>query len=425
MMDRKITIEVPDYVKTVIDRLEKSGYEAYLVGGCVRDTLLHRELHDYDLATDATCVQMEQAFEGMKTVMTGVRHGTLTVLSSGHPIEVTTYRAPGVDGHVTLEDDLSHRDFTINAMAYHPVKGLIDLNGGVEDLEKRTVRFTGSARDRVEEDPLRLLRALRFMSSLDFSMDPDADAIVRSKAGYLSVVAAERIYAEFKKLLLGPGARGAISAYPEVWKVLFPQSSIALESEKVGLAVSYSDPDVYVRLALCFMESDKALPYTEHSSSHFMHGLKADNLAQNTVRKILSFPRERLSGEQKTMHRLIAEHALDVTRESVRFDYALTCALSGQDDEAQTKIRARRREIEETIQRILDEGLCISQKDLSVSGSDLIREKVVPNGPMVGETMRRLFFDVVDGAVPNEKEALLDYARHLNQQTIRTKVIVR
>ncbi|MBQ3927070.1 MAG: hypothetical protein II710_00325 [Clostridia bacterium] len=411
----KLTIEIPDHVQTVIDRLEGAGHETYLVGGCVRDTLLGREAHDYDLATDASCTQMEQAFRGMKTIMTGVRHGTLTVLSSGHPIEVTTYRAPGEDGTVTLLEDLAHRDFTVNAMAYHPEKGLIDLHGGLEDLKGKVVRFTGSARDRVEEDPLRLLRALRFMSSLDFSMDPDADAIVRSKAGYLSVVAVERIYAEFKKLLLGPNARHAISSYPEVWKVLFPQSSIALECEKTALAISYSDPDIYVRLALCFMESDKALPYTEHSPSHFMHGLKADNLAQNTVRRILSFPRERLSADIRVMHRLIAEYSLDTVRESVRFDEALTCALSGQDDEAQKKIRALRREYDGCIEKILADKLCISPKDLTLSGSDLIRKKVIPNGPLVGETIRELFFAVVDGTVPNEKEALLDYARHLNQ----------
>ena len=405
-------IQVPAYIQKALFELEKGGHEAWAVGGCVRDSLLSKEPHDWDLATNAKTGEIESVFEGYKTVKTGIRHGTLTVLIDSHPVEITTFRTGNEkEQNITLEMDLSHRDFTINAMAYHPDRGLVDLHGGIADLDARVVRFVGSALDRIEEDGLRILRALRFASVLDFSIDGDGDKQIRKKAGYLSVVAAERIMSEFRKCLLGKASGRVVSSYGEVFRVFLPQAAVSLESDKVGLALSYSAPQDPVRLAIAFMPSDKVLPYTEHSAGHYLKMLKADNRTQENVKHILSFPPELLIPDRHTVHKLIVDHGIGEVRMALEYHLALRRTLSGQDEEAQTKVCAWYRDVSAVIDEIEKSGLVLSLRDLAVNGSELISLGICEKGPKVGTLMQKLLDAVICEKIQNQKEQLIEYAR--------------
>ena len=209
----------------VLRRLEVAGHRAVLVGGCVRDSLLGLSPHDYDAATSALPAQIEAACAGLKCLETGLKHGTVTVLSDGLPVEVTTFRKEGtysdhrhpdrVEFTDDLAQDLARRDFTVNAMAWED-GGLVDLFGGQADLKSRLVRCVGDPDRRFEEDALRLLRGLRLAAQLDFTLHPDTAAAIRRRTPQLEHVAWERISAEFLRLLCSPGAGRVLLDFPEV-----------------------------------------------------------------------------------------------------------------------------------------------------------------------------------------------------------------
>ena len=202
-------MEIPADVAQIINTLEQAGFEAFAVGGCVRDTILGRTPGDWDITTSARPAQVKALFR--RTVDTGIQHGTVTVLLGKEGYEVTTYRIDGEyrDGRhpeavaftASLKEDLARRDFTINAMAYSPKTGIIDVFGGMEDLERRVIRCVGSARERFGEDALRILRAVRFSAQLGFAIDPETEEAIQEMAGRLELISRERIQVELDKLL--------------------------------------------------------------------------------------------------------------------------------------------------------------------------------------------------------------------------------
>lgn len=205
-------INIPSYVELVLDRLEKRGYEAYLVGGSIRDILLGKEPHDYDVTTNALPEQIEEAFNDMKTIDVGKRFGTICVTQHDGEVEITTFRKEGeyIDGRrpkwvsfcSEIEEDLSRRDFTINAIAYSRLKGIVDPFNGIEDLKKGIIRSVGDARERFKEDYLRILRAVRFSCQLDFEIEEETFLAGSEYSGDILKVSAERISSEFFKILL-------------------------------------------------------------------------------------------------------------------------------------------------------------------------------------------------------------------------------
>ena len=226
---------LPGPVERALDRLHAAGFSAYVVGGCVRDWVLGVAPHDYDICTAARPEDMQRIFQGERTIETGLRHGTLTVLLDGMPLEITTFRLDGeyLDGRHPasvrftgrVEDDLSRRDFTINAMAYAPAAGLVDPFGGREDCRRGVIRCVGEAEKRFAEDALRILRALRFSARLRFPIAPETDAALRAGRTQLERISRERIAAELTGLLLGDGAGGVLMAYPEVIRTVLPELS--------------------------------------------------------------------------------------------------------------------------------------------------------------------------------------------------------
>jgi len=226
-------IELPETVRTAIARLEADGFEAYAVGGCVRDSILGRTPNDWDITTSARPEQTAAVFCDTRTVETGIQHGTLIVILDGMPLEITTYRRDGayadnrhpesVTFSSRIEDDLCRRDFTVNAMAYHPTRGLVDLYGGQSDLEKGVIACVGDAETRFYEDGLRILRAIRFAAVLDFSIEKKTAAAVRACRELLRNIAAERIREELCKLICGRGAVRILREYIDVISVFLPE----------------------------------------------------------------------------------------------------------------------------------------------------------------------------------------------------------
>ena len=220
-MDKKLNMPLPPEVTEIIERLENHGYEAYVVGGCVRDFVCKRKIHDYDITTSATPEETKNVFSDMRVIPTGERHGTVSVIFNDKSIkekqiEITTYR---IDGEYTdsrhptevrftrkLAEDLSRRDFTVNALAYNPRVGIVDIFGGIDDIKNKIIRAVGDAKKRFEEDALRILRALRFSSVLGFEIEKATSDALISHAHLLSHISAERIREEFSKLLLGENA---------------------------------------------------------------------------------------------------------------------------------------------------------------------------------------------------------------------------
>lgn len=245
-------MKLPDYAETIIKRLNDSGYEAYAVGGCVRDLLLGETPKDYDFTTNASPEQILRVFSDCKRFDCGLRFGTVGVLLEGKTAEITTYRRDGgytdhrrpdrVDFSESLSEDLKRRDFTFNAMAFAPSRGLIDPFEGREDLARRIVRAVGDPGLRFREDALRILRALRFASCLGFRIEEGTAAAIHGCAGLLKNISGERIYAELTKLLCGKGCGAVLREYPDVFAVFIPEISRCVGFEQ---HTRYHDRDVY------------------------------------------------------------------------------------------------------------------------------------------------------------------------------------
>lgn len=250
------SLAIPPYAAIAIEKLNNSGFEACVVGGCVRDTLIGRTPGDWDICTSALPEQTRQVFEkDFHVIDTGIRHGTVTVVSRGQPLEITTYRTEGdytdhrrpdsVTFVTDIRQDLSRRDFTVNAMAYSKTTGLIDLFGGQKDLQNRVIRCVGDAEKRFEEDALRILRALRFAAVLNFEIEPQTAAAVHKMRGLLENIAVERIFIELKKLLSAPAACRIVSEFADVILAAagqqpHPHSAAANSSTAVAFCLHFS-----------------------------------------------------------------------------------------------------------------------------------------------------------------------------------------
>ncbi len=335
-MEFDITLPTP--VARALSVLEAYGYESYVVGGCVRDSLLGRVPNDWDITTNATPEQMKACFADFRVIETGIRHGTLTVIIDGMQLEITTYRNDGeyldnrhpvqVTFSERIEDDLSRRDFTVNAMAYHPEKGLVDLFGGREDLQTKTIRAVGDAKIRFEEDGLRILRAIRFASVLNFDIAKDTAKAIRDCKNLLSGIAAERIREEFCKLICGPGAVRILRDYIDVIAIFLPELDRCVGFEQNTKYHCYDvfehtlqalalceDDDLITRLGILLHDIGKPLCYTEdEQGGHFKgHAPVGVEITQNIL--------TRLHFDNDTIHRmelLVEWHDIPLSAEKKR-----------------------------------------------------------------------------------------------------------
>lgn len=435
------TICLPAPVALAVERLGARGFEAYAVGGCVRDSLIGRTPQDWDVTTSATPEETKEVFLDCRLIETGIKHGTVTVLLCGEPLEITTYRLDGdyfdhrhpssVAFSRNLGDDLARRDFTVNAMAYHPARGLVDLYGGRRDLEKRVIRAVGEPERRFEEDGLRILRALRFASVLGFSIDDATAAAIHKKKELLRCISPERIREEFCKLLVGVAVRDILLDYADVIEVFLPEIGPAVGFDQKSPyhcydvyrhmveATAASMPDPITRLVLYFHDIGKPSTfYEDERGGHFHdHAPRGAEIVREILLR-LRFPTDTV--ERAT--RLVYRHDVPIpaTEKSVK---RLMREFSDEDIDRLMEIKRCDRlahaeghrdpveslsAIPALVKKIRADAACFNLSGLAVKGDDLIALGI-PKGPEVGKLLNELLEAVIDGVLPNDRAALLHY----------------
>ncbi|MCM1193478.1 MAG: HD domain-containing protein [Butyrivibrio sp.] len=444
----KVTISIPDKAGHILKTLQAAGFEAYVVGGCVRDSLLGREPKDWDITTSARPEQVKALFP--RTVDTGLKHGTVTVLQDGEGFEVTTYRIDGKyeDGRhpsevtftPSLEEDLLRRDFTINAMAYNDEAGLVDFWGGRQDMRIGVIRCVGNPEDRLREDALRILRAVRFAAQLRYHIDAYTMTAARRQAPNLSRISAERIQAELVKILLSDHPdylRGAYSM--GITKVILPELDRAMETQQnhphhiysVGEHILRSmkavEPDKVLRLTMLLHDIGKpdTLTVDRRGITHFhghakagaemareiLHRLKFDNATINMVYRLVLYHDYGNDAEPtpRAVRRAVNKVGEDVFPLLFPIKYA---DISAQSDYMLKQKLERLKKWEQLYQEMCERQECVTLKDLAVTGSDLIAAGMEP-GKELGEVLQKLLQLVLDRPSWNTKEKLLAEAEKL------------
>ena len=441
MKREDVRIQIPEKANFIIRTLEEAGYEAYVVGGCVRDSILGREPQDWDITTSAMPMQVKELFR--RTVDTGLQHGTVTVMQGDEGFEVTTYRIDGKyeDGRhpkdVTftrnLEDDLLRRDFTINAMAYNDTNGLVDMYEGLEDIDRKIIRCVGKPKDRFSEDALRMLRAVRFSAQLGYDIEENTRNAIKELAPNLEKISAERIHTELIKLLVSNNPMKLKDAYETgMTKVFLPEFDKAMETEQnhphhcysVGEHILHSiefvPASAHLRLAMLFHDIGKpeTLRVDEEGITHF-HGhpqvsadmakkilrrLKLDN---DTIDKVsrLSLYHDTGNGidpTEKLVRRTINKIGEDLFVDFLEVKKADILAQSNYEREEKLANLDAWKQMYDTITQ---KGQCVSLKTLNINGRDLIALGIKP-GPQLGEILAKLLDEVLDEPEKNEFEYL-------------------
>ncbi|MBQ9132070.1 MAG: CCA tRNA nucleotidyltransferase [Clostridia bacterium] len=437
-------MKLPPQVRKALERLNAAGYEAFAVGGCVRDALLGRTPNDWDVTTSARPEQTAACFLDCRRIETGLKHGTLTVILDGMTLEITTFRQDGdyadhrhpveVTFSPCVEEDLARRDFTVNAMAYHPERGLVDLFGGREDLASRRIVCVGEPARRFDEDGLRILRAIRFASVLDFTVEENTSAALREGRGLLAHIAAERIREEFCKLICGVGAVRILEEYRDVVAQIIPELEACMGFDQhtryhcydvyghTLRALSHSSADLRTRLAILLHDVGKPSCYTrDGDGGHFYgHAEKSAELTGEILRR-LRFDRateEAVTALVGAHHRPIPTDEKSVKRLMQRFSdediqrlVALwRCDRLGCAPEFSTPDPALD-QVLPTVERLRSANACLSLRDLTVKGQDLMAMGI-PAGKELGELLGFLLDRVVDGELPNDRDELLRAARN-------------
>lgn len=435
---------LPEKVNQIIHTLQANGYEAYAVGGCVRDSILGRVPDDWDITTSATPLETKALFH--RTFDTGIEHGTITVLIDKEAFEVTTYRVDGKyedsrhPSEVTftrcLQEDLLRRDFTINAMAYNEEEGLVDIFGGLEDLEAKIIRCVGDAQARFGEDALRILRAVRFAAQLGFDIEEETRKGVVSLAPTLANISAERIQVELIKMLTSPNPGLLRTAYElGITKVILPEFDTMMETEQenphhmysVGehtlKAIEMIRADKVLRLTMLFHDIAKPIMKTidENGRAHFkMHDvkgvemtkhilrrLKFDNDTMHKVMKLVQYHDYRMPAEPKNVRRAMNRISEELFPYYLEVREADTRAQSAYKQEEKLQ---NIRDIKSCYEEILERKECVSLKDLAITGSDLIAAGMKP-GKEIGETLERLLELVLECPEYNTRENLLKLSK--------------
>ena len=433
-------LEIPKNAETILNILENAGYEAYVVGGCVRDSILGRTPDDWDITTSAKPEQVKELFH--RTVDTGLQHGTVTVLMEKEGYEVTTYRVDGEyeDGRhpkevtftASLEEDLKRRDFTVNAMAYNPSRGLVDLFGGMEDIDRKIIRCVGDPLERFTEDALRIMRAVRFSAQLGFTIEDETRKALKVLAPNLKHVSAERIQTELVKLLVSPHPDYLRVAYEAgIIAEFLPEFDVCMETpqntpyhcytvgEHILHSLNYVRADRVLRITMLLHDIGKPVvrKTDENGRDHFkMHGeagekmagqilrrLKFDNDTIYKVTRLVKWHDDRPAGTTKSVRRAVNRIGEDL------FPYYLEVQqadMLAQSEYRRAEKQERLDKVKEAYEVIMNEHQCVSLKTLAVTGKDLIQAGYKP-GREIGETLNRLLEEVLADPQKNQKEVLL------------------
>lgn len=438
-----LKIQLPNSVQAIIRTIEQAGFEAYAVGGCVRDSILGREPDDWDITTSAKPEEIKQLFH--HTVDTGIQHGTVTVLIKKECYEVTTYRIDGeyedsrhpkeVNFTSLLSEDLRRRDFTINAMAYNEAKGLIDLFGGQEDLKNGIIRCVGNAKERFSEDALRIMRAVRFSAQLGYQIEAHTEAAIKELAHTLDRISVERIQVELVKLLTSGHPEYMLKLYElGITRVFLPEFDMMMNTPQnnphhlysVGMhtikAMELVPCNKILRLAMLLHDVGKPATRTtdEEGVDHFYgHPTLGSELARKILKR-LRFDNETIdrvsllivyhdygnsvSATPVFTRKLINKVHLDNFPMLLDIKYADVMAQSElQRDSKLVKLE----QLRTSYQDVLDQGMCISLKSLAVTGRDLIQAGMKP-GQEIGQALNHLLEVVLEDPDMNDKGSLME-----------------
>jgi len=433
-------INISDETKGMIDTLEANGYEAYVVGGCVRDAFMGKKPEDWDICTSALPEQTAACFSDCHIIETGLKHGTITVIKNHRPFEITTYRIDGdysdnrrpdsVKFVSELKDDLSRRDFTINAIAYNHNRGLADFFGGVSDIKNKMIRCVGSADKRFQEDALRIMRALRFASALGFAIDEDTSGALYRNKELLDNIAMERIAAELNKLLVGDSVKEILLSHTQIIEKIIPEIKDMIGFEQNNPhhvfdvwrhtveSINNIPADPVLRLTMLLHDIGKPGCYTETDSVGHFHGhqqissdmawdilkrLKYSNAVINAVKKLVLYHDSDIKPEPRPIKRLLNKVGEE------RFKQLLLVKRA--DAIAQSELFRKEKlesldKVLKALDKVLEEQQCFSLKDLAVNGRDLI-DAGIPEGAEVGKCLNRLLKLVIEESADNNKEDLL------------------
>ncbi len=435
-------IAIPSDVLSVLQQLNSAGFAAFVVGGCVRDSLLGRIPGDWDIATAARPEQVHAALAGIPVADTGLKHGTVTAVAGERRLEITTFRTEGaysdhrrpdrVDFAHTIQEDLSRRDFTVNAMAFSPRTGLIDPFGGQADLEKGILRAVGDPQKRFDEDALRILRGLRFASRLAFTVEEGTAAAMTAQKQLLSTLAAERVLAELLPILCGPAAVTVLRQYRDIFAVILPELAPMFDFDQQNKhhlydvwehtlhTLEHIPPQPHLRLVMLLHDCGKPARFSVdfRGDGHFYgHAYESARLARRAL--------TRLRCDKDTLERvtaLIALHDHDVqnTEKSLlRWlgkigEAALRelLAIKIADNLGQHPRYLRVEQFQATLaslDALLAKQPCFDRSGLAVSGRELLELGL--EGPAVGRALDRLVAAVIDGRVENRRESLLQLLR--------------
>lgn len=444
-------LDLPEKVNFIIDTLTNHGFEAYAVGGCVRDSLLLREPKDWDITTSAKPAQVKALFS--HTIDTGIQHGTVTVMLKREGFEVTTYRIDGeyedarhpreVTFTASLLEDLKRRDFTINAMAYNPREGLVDAFDGIGDLERGRIRCVGVAEERFTEDALRMLRAVRFAAQLGFSIEAETRTAMGKLAANIGKVSAERIQVELVKLLTSPHPEEIRTAYETgLTGVFLPEFDVMMETpqenphhcytvgEHTIHALQNCPPDKVLRLAMLL--HDVAKPRCKvvgadgiaHFHGHpgegslmardILHRLKFDNDTTDRVTKLVWWHDDNPELTERSVRRALNRIGLA--------QYPALFEVKRADILAQSAYLKKEKlayvdGYEAMYRSILEKQQCITLKQLAINGTDLIAAGVAP-GKEIGAILKQLLELVLEDPSQNTKENLLLQAHKIKTPDI-------
>ena len=383
-------MQIPNSIINVMQELNNAGYECYLVGGCVRDSLMGKTPHDFDLTTSALPEQTLSVFSNRRVIETGLKHGTITILTDIGGVEITTYRIDGVylDSRRpetvsftrNLTEDLARRDFTVNAMAMSFDGGVVDMYGGKADLEGKLIRCVGDAEKRFSEDALRILRALRFASVLDFDIDPDTSAAIRNMHTQLSAISAERIREEISKLICGVAAKRVVSEYKDVLETIISCNNI----EKLPLLPN----DPCIRMA--------AMHQNEQDLLATLKRLKCSRVQIKTATDCFRV----LNLNEPPTPTTVARLAANIGLEQLKGFLTAACAFG-------TPLAAEYRQM---LTQLENRNACFSLADLNINGATLIKMGI--KGRAVGQMLDRLFYAVAEGECENTLDELISYVKN-------------